>query len=139
MTEQDDKPILYVLMRNDLPDYQAGKCMAQANHAGTQFTIAMGYALGQPESCPNLEKQFQRWANEAEWFGTCIVLGATYKEMETRLAYAGKLGHLFDIVLDETYPVRDGHEVQTLPVETCGWIFCTKSEGDLLLGDLKLF
>lgn len=134
-----DPMILYVLMRTDLPDYVPGKSMAQANHAGTQFMQEVGACvIVQGRDIPLVER-FTEWADEAGGFGTCIVLGVTYPQLITRIALCDALGHLNGIVFDPTYPLRDGHQMQTLPVNTCGWVFGRKSELDPALGDLRLF
>ena len=54
---------LYVVVRNDLDSLNAGKAMAQTNHAGTQF-------LSQFKTYPKVVKE---WLNEGKGFGTVIV------------------------------------------------------------------
>lgn len=120
-----DQPTLYVLMRTDLPDYVAGKSMAQANHAGTLFMRDMFvYEPSGPDD--RMKDYFQDWLTEAEGFGTCIVLGCTLSTLETRMWVAQGAGLPHGLILDPTYPIRDGYNVQTLPVTTCGYVFGPK-------------
>lgn len=138
--ETEDYPVLYVLMRSDLPDYQPGKAMAQANHAGTQFMDEAVPLL--QKSGPNAEftDRFHQWTAEGDGFGTCVVLSATYPQVLARVAVALEMGFLSGVVLDPSYPIGDGHRTQHLPVQTCGWIFAdSKQKGMPLLHDLRLF
>lgn len=133
----DDPMILYVLMRTDVPDYVPGKAMAQANHAGTQF---MGKAIRRSQKDPEgFEKHFLEWYSEAQGFGTCIVLGCTHMQMISRTAIAHGLGLTTGIIHDPTYPIRDGHVIKTLPIDTCSYVFGRKSRCKLALEGLNLF
>jgi peptidyl-tRNA hydrolase len=131
----DDPMILYVLMRTDVPDFVPGKAMAQANHAGTQF---IGRALSRSAKDYGFEQQFLEWYGEARGFGTCIVLGVTHMQMITRTAIAHHLGLVADTIHDPTYPIRDGHLMQVIPVDTCAYVFGRKSRAGLALEGLKL-
>jgi peptidyl-tRNA hydrolase len=112
-------------MRTDVPDYMPGKAMAQANHAGTQF---VGKAMRRSEKDRmGFEKHFLEWYAEAQGFGTCIVLGCTHREMLTRTAIAAGLGLTTGTIHDPTYPIRDGHMIKTLPIDTCSYVFGRKS------------
>lgn len=131
-----DPMILYVLMRTDVPDFVAGKAMAQANHAGTQF---VGRAIARSDKDPGFESHFLEWYGEARGFGTCIVLGCTHMQMVTRTAIAHHLGLVADTIHDPTYPLRDGLMMHTLPVDTCAYVFGRKSRCNLALEGLRLF
>ena len=132
-----DPMILYVLMRNDVPDFVVGKAIAQANHAGTQF---VGNALLRARKDPTgFEKHFLEWYNEATGFGTCIILECSYMEMVARTATASGLGLTSGIITDPTYPIRDGHCFKTLSIETCSYVFGRKSRCQLALSGLNLF
>lgn len=136
--EDDNKPILYVLMRTDLPDYQPGKSMAQANHAGTAFVNDAGLLFsGLPKHF--LIPAFRTWINEGNGFGTCIVLGCTYAEMRYAVEMAELVDLLAGIVHDPTYPIRDGHMTQTLPVDTCAYIFGGRIDCATVVSRFKLF
>lgn len=132
-----DPMILYVLMRHDVPDFVPGKAMAQANHAGTQF---MGRAARRCEKDPEgFHKHFMEWYNEADGFGTCIVLGCTHTQMIGRTSIANGLGLVTGVIHDPTYPIRDGHMMKTLPIDTCSYVFGRKSRCSLALEGLSLF
>lgn len=134
ITADIDPVILYILMRTDLPDYIPGKSMAQANHAGTKFVAE---AVKRPH--PSYAQHFEEWMGEAGGFGTCIVLGCSYREMELRLDTAHHLGLHAGLIHDPTYPIRDGHKLHTLPIDTCAYIFGRKSRCQNAVFDLRLF
>lgn len=134
MLTDADPMILYVLMRTDLLDPSPGKGMAQANHAGTQF---MKRAAGLTDH--SFRIHFEEWFNAADGFGICVVLGVTHMQMITRTAIAQALGLCADTIHDPSYPMRDGHIIQHLPVNTCSFVFGRKSRCTLALGGLSLF
>lgn len=133
MTTTDDPMILYVLMRSDVPDYQPGKAMAQANHAGTQFMKRAAQLTDH-----SFRVHFDEWFNAADGFGICIVLTCTSLQMKTRVAIAHHLGLVAYIVHDPSYPIRNGHEIIKAPVDTCGFVFGRKSRCKLALDGLHL-
>ena len=130
----NDKPMLYVLMRTDLPDYMPGKSMAQANHAGTAF-ITHGFNTHNPYAVA-----FRDWLEEGGGgFGTCIVLGVDYRTMLARQERAHHLGLVTEIITDPGYPIRNGHLIATLPIETCAYVFGPAHRCALVTCDLPLF
>ena len=122
----DNKPILYVFMRTDLPDHTPGKALAQCNHAGTEFVIRAGQVIEQEGREFELAKAFEDWVNEAYTFGTCIVLGCDHKELRLIKPLLRDYALISGEVLDPTYPIRNGHETITAPVITCGWAFARR-------------
>lgn len=134
--ERPDLPVCYVLMRTDLIDYQPGKCMAQAHHAGTRMMTHASRAIIDHALLPDLMAD---WLDQGGGFGTTIVLGVTYPQLLARTALASAAGLLADLVRDPTYPVRDGHMLVTLPIDTCGYVFGLRSDCQPVVGDLKLF
>lgn len=133
MEIQPDPMILYVLMRTDVPDYKPGKAMAQANHAGTQF---LKYAGRRDDH--SFRVHFNEWYDAADGFGICIVLACTYPQLLSRVEIAHNLGLVAGITHDPSYPIRDGHRIQHLPVDTCGFVFGRKSRCGLALQGLSL-
>ena len=130
---KENKLILYVLMRTDLPDFKTGKCMAQANHAGTAF---MEYVKKFPDD--ELISRSRWWLDEGGGFGTCVVLGVTSRQLPRLIDIAKVFQMPAEIVHDPSYPILDGHIVQTLPVDTCGFVFGWSNDCALFLNDLKL-
>jgi peptidyl-tRNA hydrolase len=142
-------PVLYILMRTDLPSMNAGKGMAQASHASNAFIH---------QGSTHQKAAIKEWQKEtAQGFGTVLVLGATGPQVNELTAKARTLGFAADIVIDPTYPYRVTGEVASLisPNEifentkeytlvrketTCGYVFGYKEEIDAsgLLKDLKL-
>lgn len=124
---KNDKPILYVFMRTDLPDHTPGKALAQCNHAGTEFVIRAGQAIEQEGRDSELAAAFEQWVDEAFTFGTCVVLGVGHEELLRLKPALEDYALLSGLTLDPTYPIRNGHEVITAPVITCGWAFARRS------------
>lgn len=89
-------------MRTDLPSMNAGKAMAQASHASNQMVHHIRNSKND-----TLQGDLNEWQSEANGFGTCIVLGATGKEIDNLI---NGLDHMVDTVfvagqvIDPTYP-----------------------------------
>ena len=133
----DVEPVLYVLMRTDLPDYVPGKSMAQSNHAGTKFCIDVGRKAPDNQILTHL---FKEWTDQSgDGFGTCVVLGVTRKQMHYVLCLADIIGLWAGMVHDPSYPIVDGDLVNHMPVDTCGYVFGRKHECARILRDLSLF
>lgn len=107
-----DHPTLYILMRTDMDSMNAGKAMAQAAHAANMFTDNVA-------DCGCIEE----WLGD-RGFGTTIVLSVTTeRELLEVVQAAQEDGFEADLVLDPTYPLRDGNYTHHLPVITCGYVF----------------
>lgn len=107
-------------MRNDLDSLNSGKGMAQAAHAANCFVEDIG----------KLSVASDEYASYREWktqttqgFGTTIVLESPLIDIEMAVAYHKNLGYVADIVLDPTYPIKDGQITHLVPLITCGYIF----------------
>lgn len=137
----DNKAILYVFMRTDLPDHTPGKALAQCNHAGTDFALKAGNLLEDIGLQSDLANAIRAWGEESGiggTFGTCIVLGCTYSELQALERVNDEYALLSGIVIDPTYPIRNGHEVITAEVMTCGWAFLPRDRSGLYAG-FKLY
>lgn len=130
----DDPLIHYVLMRTDLPDYLSGKSMAQANHAGTHM-LHNGLRFADHSFRVHLDE----WLAEGDGFGTCVVLGVTHREMRRSIELAKIGGIHCGVVHDPSYPLRDGDEMQFLPINTCAYLFGRKSRLSPIVGWFPLF
>ena len=59
-------PVLYILMRNDLPSMNAGKAMAQASHASN--------AMVHNSDCDAFKGMVKEWQGETpQGFGTLVL------------------------------------------------------------------
>lgn len=126
-------PILYILMRSDLVSLNPGKAMAQACH-GANMAVESGRGK-------QIVSEWQEQTND--FFGTTIVLdGGSWSNIQSIIAevdakswlkHGGDFFH--GIVLDPTYPVRDGSITHLLPLHTCAWVFARV--GDLAHGVLS--
>lgn len=101
MTESN--PVLYILMRNDLPSMNAGKAMAQASHASNAFVKHVSTLLPEFE----LGKLYPKWAGETlQGFGTVLVLSVNEREMRWAVSTAHLFGLVTDVIHDPTYPAH---------------------------------
>jgi len=113
-------PVLYILMRTDLPSMNPGKAMAQASHASNAFVFEMEEAMadGLHTFEPSLEPLgplFDAWKNTTrQGFGTVLVLGTTESQMGSVVDLAKDLGFASNTVNDPTYPAHLDTEVVDL-------------------------
>jgi hypothetical protein len=91
-------PVLYLVMRNDLPSLNPGKLAAQAAHVAN---VAVKNAN------PKIRKEWE--SQTKQHFGTTIVLGADRKFLMTRMGMT--------LVWDPTYPCEIPFEVGAHLVE----------------------
>lgn len=127
--------VLYILMRNDLDSLNPGKAMAQANHA-------YGALKQRVRSHLPMQTAYIAWMDQTrQEFGTTITLAAGFAQIDDVLGRAERFFSKSIIagwVHDPTYPVKDGRVIHLIPLNTCGFVFCTKAEGEDLLGHLEL-
>ena len=93
------EPILYLIMRNDLPSLNPGKLAAQAAHCANAFVASKRW-----RNTPMLK----RWQKQTEFsYGTTIVLGAPlcfFTDDDTEVA-------MDNLVYDPSYPCEVPREV----------------------------
>jgi hypothetical protein len=108
-------PRLYIIMREDLPDMNPGKGMAQAAHAQADFDF---YAQkNEPEG-------YRDWLGDRS-FGTTIVLSAT-KEQIFHIVHIVKHS---GVTVDPTYPWRNWYgKLFTSSEITCAWAFVYRQD-----------
>ena len=113
-----EEPVLYILMRTDIHSLAGGKGMAQAAHAANQFVAEA-----------KKDKLFKAWEKQAGTFGTTIVLaGGNLRDVEGTIEYANRFeGLQTGLVVDPTFPVRDGDAILTAEVTVCGYVFGDKN------------
>ena len=127
--------VLYVLMRNDMDSLNSGKAMAQANHA-------YGAMKARIRSHLPMQQAYISWMDQTtQEFGTTIVLEADFAQIDDVIGRAERFfskSMIAGWVHDPTYPIRDGRVTHLIPLNTCGFVFCTKEEGEDLLAHLEL-
>lgn len=127
---------LYVWIRSDLASMTPGKACAQVAHAASQ---AAGFY-----NRNNQEDQwvYKRWEDSAatearpgskfaadafEKFGTTIVLDGvddiTLEELYYITLPTEQCADDFGIVVDPTYPLKDGKKLLFVEMLTCVWMF----------------
>lgn len=145
-------PVLYILMRADLPSMNAGKAMAQASHASNAFVHDM--LVGKfPDTRANEDNAalYQKWKGETgQGFGTVLVLAVNENEMRSTVSAAHMMGFISGVVHDPTYPIRISPELGialafdetpiskvrvgekpnyvTVPLDTCAYVFGLKDD-----------
>lgn len=139
MLENDDDIVLYILLRNDLdsltgtPEKRTiGKACAQVSHASNQCVFDI-----QKSDNYTLLKKLKTWEGD-RGFGTCIVLQANVREMYNIVEEVKDYGHFSGITHDPTYPLKDGKITHLIPLDTCAYIFGSKSQLKTLLNDFLL-
>ena len=160
---EETNPVLYILMRTDLPSMNAGKAMAQASHASNAFTYDM--LVGKASTSAAIENNnalYQKWKGETEQgFGTVLVLSVDETQMRAAVDLAQRLDFVSGVVHDPTYPVlippelggalaeMDNHSVfevgehhnyVTIPLDTCAYVFGDKNDPVLgmVVGNFRL-
>ena len=98
---------LYILIRNDLHSMNSGKAIAQAAHCVSQFMT-------------KFPKEAKKWCEEANGFGTTIVLEGSQEEIENFLEYIRKEKYSNGDIIDPTYPFKLQKEIIPYLVEGLG-------------------
>jgi peptidyl-tRNA hydrolase len=88
----DQFPVLYILMRADLPSMNAGKAMAQASHASNAYVKMAG------------DRAADWQATTDQGFGTVLVLSVNETQMRAAVQVAKAAGFDAGVVNDPTYP-----------------------------------
>ena len=110
-------PRLYILVRNDMDSMNSGKAIAQGAHAATKFVYEC--ALDK-----HLSKSVDDWQKQGDGFGTKISLAVNNEEQLLGIVDSAKSMSIpANLVLDPTYPVRDGSVVHLIPVITAAYVF----------------
>ena len=110
-------PVLYTLMRTDIPSMNPGKGMIQAQHAGHAFLHELPDL---PKGSPKNREQVQLdlvelWKIESkQGFGTGLSIGVTEEQMRTSVEVAKILGFFANVVTDDTYPYQTTAEIARL-------------------------
>jgi len=121
-------PTLYILMRQDIPDMNPGKAMAQAAHAQAAFDQWV-------DTCEDITQDV--WEEISEWrganpsepgtgrhFGRTIVLQANYDNVVYWAQHYKLSNGLLHKVVDSTYPYRNWYgQTFTMNTITCWWTF----------------
>ena len=96
---------LYILIRNDLHSMNPGKAIAQASHCVSQFMT-------------KYPKEAKKWCEEADGFGTSIVMEGTLEQIEKFMSdNIRHKGYCNGDIIDPTYPFRLQEEIIPFLVE----------------------
>lgn len=124
-------------MRTDMDSLNAGKAMAQAAHAANLMVERVRSIKEKASKTGGggsyVKWLLHKWQEEGKGFGTTIVMNGDdlrfIKEIIELMEPDDDLKQYnYGTVMDETYPLRDGRITHFLPIETCMWVFCDKSD-----------
>ena len=131
----EDRFVMYVIIRNDLDSMTPGRACAQATHAANHCV----YSLINIDDMRGLRE----WQNETpQKFGTTIVLQAdwlTILDVIDSINYMVGKHIKYGIVHDPEYHIQDGSVTHLIPLDTCAWIFGKKSDIKPYIEYLELY
>jgi hypothetical protein len=128
----DNEPRLYILMRTDLLSLNPGKAVAQGSHAATKFLYDMeqmrkGNHRVLNKKFTQYQYMMRTWMGK-RGFGTKITLGIKGPRLETLIENLKQEGYPAGLVVDPSYPLRDGETTHLFPLTTCGYVFGMRDE-----------
>ncbi len=135
--------IQYILVRTDMASMNIGRTAAQVGHAANKMVRDAKINIGASPNNPyNIQTaaDIAAWENEADGFGTAIVLdgGNEYKIRATVEAAMAANLHA-GLVIDPEYYIMDGKAPMLVTnVLTCGYIFGRKDACAPVTSDFKL-
>jgi len=109
---------LYILMRNDMDSLNPGKAVAQGAHAANVF----GKYMGTHNS--KFKKEFRKWES-TRGYGTTITLAANEQQINDLLNQNDE-EYPIGLIIDETYPLKDGSVTHYFPCLTCAYVFAPR-------------
>lgn len=116
-------PRLYLIMRSDIPDMTPGKLAAQCSHVTSVFEDWGRDTTNGSSS----EGHYYQWKEQAQHFGTTIVLSATKANILKFL----ERNYLNDAVIDPSYPWKNYYGESFLSEEIVGTWFFAVSDIDV--------
>lgn len=125
-SEHSPDPVLYILMRTDMASMTPGMAAAQASHASLAFVNE--YYRDNTKGPAGIAA-FKKWSNSTDGgFGTTVVLAANGNTIDLMMAEYSVVplrlrGYVADVIIDPTYPVRDGDITHRVSVMTCAYVF----------------
>jgi len=117
---------LYIIMRTDMASMNAGKAMAHAAHAANDFEDRIQKYIKKHDEDEWLVNRYLDWKEDRS-FGTTLVFGGKENDIMTVTGSHFEDG-MSGLVIDPTYPIRDGEIVHHISIMTCGWVFCDEDE-----------
>lgn len=134
-TKKDITPVLYILMRRDIDSLCPGKMAAQACHAANACVYNINLMDQSDIGYDPCRKMLKEWQEQSDGqgFGTTIILSASDIEQVAEIlnlirAESTEISTRTGIIHDETYPLKDGSFTHLIPLDTCGYVFCRKSD-----------
>ncbi len=131
-TNEATSPLVhFVLMRDDLASLNPGKAVAQGNHAGTRLTSMLR------KGDDRMRALLDEWeAQTNDGFGTVETLAGDEATIRAAVARSTAAGLVAGLLVDPTYPVRDGAVTHHIPLMTCGYVFGRRDAGKAAIGNV---
>lgn len=131
MTETTINPILYIIMRSDIPDMNPGKLAAQAAHVASDFEMWVRTLESYSDQYGEVLGEIASWREGAKTCGVTICLSATKDEIRQAITKTD-FSNSFS---DPTYPWRNWYGETFLTNELTGaWFFvCNENSQDLAI------
>jgi len=135
--QNDDEPILYILIRTDMDSLQGGRIYPQVAHAASDFESLMRDEVpGQINigDMTAIRSLFWAWKGHTQnQFGTTIVLDGisleTFHELDEMMENSSiDVEYVSEHVVDERYKLEDGGAVHEVSVITGMYVFGKRGE-----------
>ena len=122
----DFNPVLYHVVRLDIPQLNPGKAVAQGMHGQSMVSETVNYIKRHNLSdSMHIADMYDKWILEGEGFGTTIVLEATkddwvkfYSDMD---AETDQQKFIVETVIDKTYPMTNHYGEYFTAEMVTGW------------------
>lgn len=123
---------LHIIMRTDMASMNPGKAMAHAAHAANDFDARIAHYMKDDP----LVAGYLDWKDDRS-YGTTLAFGGKENDIMTVTGSHFEDG-MSGLVVDPTYPIRDGEITHHINIMTCGWVFCDEDEWRSNLNASKL-
>lgn len=133
-------PYLYILVRTDVASMNPGKMAAQCAHASNDFmegavNLLSGESFEHKDELGSMIFDWKDHLGTQMTYGTTIVLdgideptiSSVFSHMHHRQTTDWNNRSLSGVIVDPSYPIRDGKVTHHLPLLTCGWVFTRKN------------
>lgn len=116
---------LHIIMRTDMASMNPGKAMAHAAHAANDFDGMIFEFLKKSDNKGTiLADGYREWV-EDRYFGTTLAFGGKEADIY-RVCNRSYFDGMSGLVIDPSYPIRDGEITHHINIMTCGWVFCNE-------------
>ena len=128
-------PVFCIIMRTDLDSLNPGKAMAQSAHA----QAALSHHMKMFRANSKWDRLYAEWKGQSrQGFGETLVYGGFERDFQYAMEATEHAEIVVGIVLDDTYPLRDGTFTHRIPIDTCVYIFGEREDTEKAINSLGL-